>query len=240
MLVKCVVGVRSIFHTFFLCVAQLVFLGLAPRRTATVRAKIYCEVASLRFDAIRHLLRQHPELSKRLDSYSKLRGRMFDALVETDDDALRDKKISAMKQELEYEFSVSNSGEDNPHKMDRIGNVDRVMPADARGWSVRHVAEWLGVHHLSQYCDKFEENCIDGPMLLDLTEDEFKELGVENSFHRRRFLLLKTEQAERLKEEASGLSDSMQEISYTHDIDLLELNESQTPVSGQDSSASWG
>ena len=51
---------------------------------------------------------------------------------------------------------------------------------------MRDVAEWLGALGLSQYKDAFAENDIDGDILLRLTNDDLREIGVSSVGHRRK------------------------------------------------------
>jgi hypothetical protein len=56
-------------------------------------------------------------------------------------------------------------------------------------WTESQVGEFLGnACKLPQYIDEFSESSIDGSMLIDLSDSDLEELGVENKFHRRKIL----------------------------------------------------
>lgn len=53
-------------------------------------------------------------------------------------------------------------------------------------WKIKHVQQWLTSLGLERYGPAFQENAIDGEMLMDpacITEDNLKEMGVDNKFH---------------------------------------------------------
>lgn len=51
-----------------------------------------------------------------------------------------------------------------------------------------NVSAWLDNIGLSQYTDAFRDNDIDGDILIDLTADDLKELGIASLGHRKRLL----------------------------------------------------
>jgi hypothetical protein len=54
--------------------------------------------------------------------------------------------------------------------------------------AVLEIAEWLEKLGLSEYAQRFAENDIDFSILKDLSDQDFKDLGVASLGHRRKFL----------------------------------------------------
>ena len=54
--------------------------------------------------------------------------------------------------------------------------------------TVDNIAEFLKKIKLGQHVQLFTDNDVDGRLLLKLTDDDLKDLGVVNSFHRRKII----------------------------------------------------
>jgi hypothetical protein len=57
-------------------------------------------------------------------------------------------------------------------------------------WSEAEVGGWLqsiGAPY-AQYCKSFADNCLNGRAVLELTQEELKELGVVSGVHRARLM----------------------------------------------------
>ena len=54
--------------------------------------------------------------------------------------------------------------------------------------TVDDVCEWLKNSNMSQYVDMFKLEEVDGKLLTDLDEEALKDLGVKNSFHRKKII----------------------------------------------------
>jgi hypothetical protein len=56
-------------------------------------------------------------------------------------------------------------------------------------WTVDNVSAWLRSQHLEALVEPFEENYVDGQLLLELDEEMLEELGISSKLQRKRFLL---------------------------------------------------
>eukprot|EP00045_Choanoeca_perplexa_P011224 m.117901 g.117901 ORF g.117901 m.117901 type:complete len:870 (-) comp15555_c0_seq3:93-2702(-) len=56
-------------------------------------------------------------------------------------------------------------------------------------WTVDEVSEWLRSQNLHGLVEPFEENYVDGQLLLELDEEMLEELGISSKLQRKRFLL---------------------------------------------------
>merc|ERR1712048_728011 len=56
-------------------------------------------------------------------------------------------------------------------------NIDATAPG-ALGWDTSKVCEWLGSEGYDQFIDNFRHHRIDGPVLLELSRDDLKLLGL--------------------------------------------------------------
>ena len=56
-------------------------------------------------------------------------------------------------------------------------NIDASAPG-ALGWDTSKVCEWLSSEGFEQYIDNFQDHRIDGPVLLELSRDDLKLLGL--------------------------------------------------------------
>ena len=54
--------------------------------------------------------------------------------------------------------------------------------------TVDDIAEFLIKIKLGQHVQLFTDNDVDGRLLLKLTDDDLKDLGVDNGFHRRKII----------------------------------------------------
>lgn len=62
--------------------------------------------------------------------------------------------------------------------------------ADVTLWTIADVAQWLDVLSLGQYKHVFAEAAVDGPFLMDLTDEDLRNtLGIEHSLHRKKVLI---------------------------------------------------
>ena len=62
-----------------------------------------------------------------------------------------------------------------------------MLPATAVEGAMQSIAEWLASIGLEEYAERFNENAVDLAVLTDLTEQDFKDLGVKLG-HRRKLL----------------------------------------------------
>ena len=68
--------------------------------------------------------------------------------------------------------------------------MDAPFPDDISMWSVEDVCRWLDVLSLSQYKLAFREASIDGDFLLNLREEDMRDvLGIEHALHRRKIII---------------------------------------------------
>lgn len=59
----------------------------------------------------------------------------------------------------------------------------------AEEWSVKEVGDWLSRLELGQYRSRFEELCIDGMLLFEITDIDLEnDLGVKVRLHRFKIL----------------------------------------------------
>jgi SAM domain (Sterile alpha motif)/Adenylate and Guanylate cyclase catalytic domain len=90
-------------------------------------------------------------------------------------------------------------------------NADRMDPRGGEEASV-DVAAWLHGLGLQQYEQAFRENAIDDAVLLELTADDLKDLGVSLVGHRRKLLAaiaaLRSESGPEPRAEARGVADT--------------------------------
>eukprot|EP00730_Choanoeca_flexa_P004347 TRINITY_DN11669_c0_g1_i2.p1 TRINITY_DN11669_c0_g1~~TRINITY_DN11669_c0_g1_i2.p1 ORF type:complete len:868 (+),score=229.30 TRINITY_DN11669_c0_g1_i2:183-2786(+) len=56
-------------------------------------------------------------------------------------------------------------------------------------WSVENVSAWLRSKHLDKLVEPFQENYVDGQLLLELDDEMLEELGIASKLQRKRFLL---------------------------------------------------
>ena len=61
--------------------------------------------------------------------------------------------------------------------------------ADSAPVTVSDVCEWLKKIGMSQYADKFEEEGVDGELLVELDKEDLPDLGVEKPLHQKKLLL---------------------------------------------------
>ena len=54
--------------------------------------------------------------------------------------------------------------------------------------AVHDIAEFLRKIKLEHYVQLFTDNDVDGGLLLKLTDNDLKDLGVDNGFHRRKII----------------------------------------------------
>ena len=54
--------------------------------------------------------------------------------------------------------------------------------------TVDDISEFLTKIKLGHYVQLFTDNDVDGRLLLKLTDDDLKDLGVDNGFHRRKII----------------------------------------------------
>ena len=54
--------------------------------------------------------------------------------------------------------------------------------------TVDGIAEFLKKIKLGHYVQLFTDNYVDGRLLLKLTDEDVKDLGVDNGFHRRKII----------------------------------------------------
>jgi CheY-like chemotaxis protein len=92
-----------------------------------------------------------------------------------------------------------------PLKPGQLPGQDTV---DVRLWTVSDVCGWLETLMLGQYKDAFADAAVDGPFLLELTEDDLlNTLGVEHPLHRKKIvasiLRLRRDQDASLAKEAA-------------------------------------
>jgi len=59
---------------------------------------------------------------------------------------------------------------------------------EMKQWTRVDLSEWLQDLEWSEYVSSFNQNRIDGDMFINLTEEEFKELGVTNKFHLKKLI----------------------------------------------------
>ncbi len=81
---------------------------------------------------------------------------------------------------------VSRPASAGPHgRPTGEAKINILLQRSPRTWDVRDVADWVEYIGMSQYRKKFLHHCIDGPLLLGLTDAELKfELGVGPFGHR--------------------------------------------------------
>ncbi len=72
---------------------------------------------------------------------------------------------------------------------------------------MRDIAEWLGALGLGRYTDAFAENDIDGDILLRLTNDDLREIGVSSVGHRRKLLEELAQVSLWLRSDIQGMSE---------------------------------
>jgi len=75
----------------------------------------------------------------------------------------------------------------------RIREVEEAMkadfPADVKEWNIQHIVQWLDTLMLGQYRKAFEEAAIDGMFLLELTDEDLRDvLGITHQLHRKKLL----------------------------------------------------
>ena len=75
----------------------------------------------------------------------------------------------------------------------RIREVEDALkadfPADVKDWNIQHIVQWLDTLMLGQYRKAFEEAAIDGVFLLELTDEDLRDvLGVTHQLHRKKLL----------------------------------------------------
>jgi len=68
---------------------------------------------------------------------------------------------------------------------------------DFREWSIDNVSEWLKDTGFTNYITSFKESMIDGEMLVTLSDDDFKDLGLTNKFHVKRIQQQRTVQQQK-------------------------------------------
>ena len=84
-------------------------------------------------------------------------------------------------------------------------------------WGVEEVAAWLQSLELGEHAASFVRSAIDGEMLLELSAEDLKALGVANKFHCRKILQRRSRlvEAERGAKQWAGLGEAMVAASGT-------------------------
>ena len=65
---------------------------------------------------------------------------------------------------------------------------DQQLQWMANTLKVDDISEFLKKIKLGHYVQLFTDNDVDGRLLLKLTDDDLKDLGVDNGFHRRKII----------------------------------------------------
>jgi SAM domain (Sterile alpha motif)/SH3 domain/PH domain len=104
-----------------------------------------------------------------------------------------------------------------------VNNDLAVLEKPTREWNVADVCSWLRIVDFELYVSKFDENKVDGDLLLELEEDDLvTELGITKSLHRKRMI----KKIDKLKAEESKMSTS---TTGAHDADDAEDAEGPNP-----------
>jgi len=86
-----------------------------------------------------------------------------------DDDDENEKKKKKKDKEEKAQKKEAGSGK---------GKKD--LPKDVLDWTVKHVSQWLKQKGFGDYINEFKENEIDGATLLNLPDESFEKLGLDN------------------------------------------------------------
>ena len=70
----------------------------------------------------------------------------------------------------------------------KISAGEQQLEKMANTLMVDDIAEFLKNIRLGQYVQLFTDDDVDGRLLLKLTDDDLKDLGVDNGFHRRKII----------------------------------------------------
>lgn len=120
------------------------FLGFGKERTATVRARTFCEVSTLHPDDMESVLRQHVKLRRRLEKYGRLKMEMEKGLKEMGSEANVD---AMMRMKAEIEDGWAEDGKEVDEAWSRMaknedGLISRELIGDLADLLGRPLKEW--------------------------------------------------------------------------------------------------
>jgi hypothetical protein len=108
---------------------------------------------------------------------------------------LKIKELERMLQEKEHEIKVIRKQryeELEPQviqdKVKSVKNLERSKNMDE--WSIDDLAAWFTELKMEEYIPNLFSNRVDGNLFINLTEDEFKDMGILNKFHLRKLQLI--------------------------------------------------
>ena len=71
-----------------------------------------------------------------------------------------------------------------------VSSGEQQLQRMANRLTVDDISEFLTKIKLGHYVQLFTDNDVDGRLLLKLTDDDLKDLGVDNGFHRRKIITM--------------------------------------------------
>ena len=95
-------------------------------------------------------------------------------------------KSTSHKAESSVDFNPSRTVSSVRNPRDNGGARDTLSQELRNELTVNEVCEWLTKLGLGQYVETFEQESVDGKLLLDVDEEMMKDLGISNALHRRK------------------------------------------------------
>ena len=125
---------------------EVEFLGFGKQRTATIRARTFCEVSTLHPTEMEPVLRQHVKLRRRLEKYARLKTEIERRLKEKGFDASAESMLE-MKEKIETDWAVEGKemqeawdkmakNEDGTVSRELIGSLSDLLGRPLREWEL--------------------------------------------------------------------------------------------------------
>jgi len=91
--------------------------------------------------------------------------------------------------EMGIEGTEGTDAKDQSKTLSSLSSETPSLPDVVSQWTVDNVCQWLQSVQFDDYIPKFKKSHIDGELLISLTDDDLKNLGVDDGFHRKKILL---------------------------------------------------
>ena len=149
------------------------FLGFGKERTATIRARTFCEVSTLHPTEMEPVLRQHVKLRRRLEKYTRLKNEIEKGLKRGGFDASAEAMLQ-MKEQIETGWAVEGKemqeawdkmekNKDGTVSRELIGSLSDLLGRPLKEWELDEAmrvmdADGDGFIDFDEFCEWWEAN----------------------------------------------------------------------------------